>query len=248
MATQLDLQEQEQLDALKAFWNKYGNLVTWALVLVLGAFAAWNGYQYWQREQAQKAAGMFEELDRAAIAGDAEKAGRVFADLKQNFPRTAFAQQGGLLVAKTQAAKGLADPAKASLAWVAENGIEDEVRTIARLRLAALQADGKQYDEALKTLDAAKAAGFEGLVADRRGDTLMAMGKKPEARAAYQSAWAAMGEKVDYRRLVEAKLTALGAAPVPAAGAASAAVATAVTAVTSVTGAAPAAPAPGASR
>ena len=42
MATQLDLQEQEQLDALKAFWNKQGNLITWALVLVLGAFAAWK--------------------------------------------------------------------------------------------------------------------------------------------------------------------------------------------------------------
>jgi predicted negative regulator of RcsB-dependent stress response len=225
MATQLDLQEQEQLDALKAFWKKQGSRITWALVLVLGAFAAWNGYQYWQREQASKAAAMFEELDRAALAGDAEKAGRVFADLKQNFPRTAFAQQGGLVAAKAQAAKGLADPAKASLTWVAENGIEDEMRTIARLRLAGLQADGKQFDEALKTLDAAKAEGFEGLVADRRGDTLMAMGKKPEARAAYQAAWAAMGEKVDYRRLVEAKLTAMGAAPMAAAGAALAAAA-----------------------
>jgi predicted negative regulator of RcsB-dependent stress response len=225
MATQLDLQEQEQLDALKAFWNKQGTLITWALVLVLGAFAAWNGYQYWQREQANKAGAMFEELDRAALAGDAEKAGRVFADLKQNFPRTAFAQQGGLVAAKAQAAKGLADPAKASLTWVAENGIEDEVRTIARLRLAGLQADGKQFDEALKTLDAAKAEGFEALIADRRGDTLMAMGKKPEARAAYQAAWAAMDEKVDYRRLVEAKLTAMGAAPTAAAGAASAAAA-----------------------
>jgi predicted negative regulator of RcsB-dependent stress response len=223
MATQLDLQEQEQIDALKAFWNKQGTAITWLLVLVLGAIAAWFGYQNWQREQGQKAAAMFEELDRAAAAGDAEKAGRVFADLKASFPKTASTQQGGLLAAKVQASKGQNDPAKASLAWVAENGIEDEVRTIARLRLAGLQADAKQFDEALKTLDGAKAEGFEGLVADRRGDTLMAMGKKAEARAAYQSAWAAMGEKVDYRNLVEGKLTAMGASPKPAAGAASAA-------------------------
>ena len=59
MATQLDLQEQEQLDALKAFWKQQGNLITWVLVLVMGGFAAWNGWQYWQREQAQKAAAMF---------------------------------------------------------------------------------------------------------------------------------------------------------------------------------------------
>ncbi|MDO9071801.1 MAG: tetratricopeptide repeat protein [Rubrivivax sp.] len=223
MATQLDLQEQEQLDALKAFWNKQGNLITWTLVLVLGAFAAWNGWNYWQREQALKAGAMFEELDRAAAAGDADKAGRVFADLKQRFPGTAFAQQGGLTAAKVQVAKGQADAAKATLEWVAQNGAEDELRTIARLRLAAVQADAKQYDEALKTLDAAKAAGFEGLVADRRGDVLLAQGKKDEARAAYQLAYKAMDEKVDYRRLVEAKLTTLGAAPEAAASAAAAA-------------------------
>ncbi len=227
MATQLDLQEQEQLDALKAFWNKQGNLITWTLVLVLGAFAAWNGWNYWQREQALKAGAMFEELDRAAAAGDAEKAARVFADLKQRFPGTAFAQQGGLTAAKVQVAKGQADAAKATLTWVAENGAEDEMRTIARLRLAAVLADAKQYDEALKTLDGAKAEGFEGLVADRRGDVLLAQGKKDEARAAYQAAYKAMDEKVDYRRLVDAKLTTLGAAPAAASAPATSAAATA---------------------
>jgi predicted negative regulator of RcsB-dependent stress response len=224
MATQLDLQEQEQLDALKAFWNKQGNLITWTLVLALGAFAAWNGWNWWQREQALKAGGMFEELDRAAASGDADKTGRIFADLKDGFPRTAYAQQGGLLAAKLQAAKGQTDAAKASLTWVADNAVEDEMRTIARLRLAAVQADAKQYDQALKTLDAAKGESFEALVADRRGDVLLAQGKKDEARAAWQVAYKAMAERADYRRLIEAKLTAIGAAPdlpVPAAPAAS---------------------------
>jgi predicted negative regulator of RcsB-dependent stress response len=213
MATQLDLQEQEQLDALKAFWNKQGNLITWVLVLVLGAYAAWNGWNWYERDKSGKAAAMFEELDRAASSGDAERTARVFSDLKERFPATAYAQQGGLLAAKLQAAKGQADGAKASLAWVAENGVETEMRTIARLRLAALQGDAGQFDEALKTLDAAKAEGFEALVADRRGDILMAQGKKDDARAAWQAAYKAMGEKVDYRRLIEAKLTSVGAPP-----------------------------------
>jgi len=213
MATQLDLQEQEQLDALKAFWNKQGNLITWTLVLVLGAFAAWNGWQWYQRDQAVKAGAMFDELDRAARAGDPDRAGRVFTDLKERYPRTAFAQQGGLLTAKAQFDKGQADAAKASLAWVAENAVEEEMRTVARLRLAALQAEAKQYDEALKTLAAAQVPGFDGLVQDRRGDILLAQGKADEARAAYQGAYKAMGERVDYRRLIEAKLIALGAAP-----------------------------------
>ncbi len=226
MATQLDLQEQEQLDALKAFWNKHGNAITWLLVLVLGAFAAWNGWNWLQARQGAQAGAMFDELERALRDGNAERAGRVFADLRERFPRTAFAQQAGLAAAKLQFDKGQADAARASLAWVADNGVEDEVRTIARLRLAGLQADAKQFDAALKTLDAAKAAGFEGLVADRRGDVLMAMGKPAEARAAYQAAYAALGSKLPYRNLVEAKLTTLGAAPgaaVAPAGGASAA-------------------------
>ena len=223
MATQLDLQEQEQLDALKAFWKQQGNLITWTLVLVLGAFAAWNGWQYWQRTQAAKAAAMFEQLDRAAAAGDAQLAGRIFTDLRERFPRTAFTEQGGLTAAKVEAAKGQVDAARASLTWVAEHAVEDEMRTVARLRLAAMQADAKQYEEALKTLDAATAPTFAALVADRRGDALLALGRKDAARAAYRAAYRAMDEQVVYRRLVEAKLTELGAAPAASAASASAA-------------------------
>ena len=221
MATNLDLQEQEQLDALKAFWKRYGNLVTWLLVAVMAAFAAWNGWNWWQRDQAIKSGAMYDELERAAQAGDAAKTARIFADLKERFPRTAFAQQGALATAKLQFDKGELDAARDTLSWVAEKGIEEEIRTVARLRLAALQAEAQQYDAALKTLDAATAPTFEALVADRRGDVLAAHGRPELARAAYQTAWAAMSDKVDYKRLVEAKLTSMGAAPAPAASAAS---------------------------
>jgi len=81
------------------------------------------------------------------------------------------------------------------------------------LRLAGLLLQAKDYDAALKQLDAAKAPTFAALVADRRGDVLLAQGKADEARVAYQAAWKAMDEKVEYRRLIDAKLTALGAAP-----------------------------------
>lgn len=255
MATSLDLQEQEQLDAVKAFWNKYGNIITWLLVLVLGGFAAWNGWQWYQRDQANKAGALFDELDRAAAAGDAEKTARAFADLRQRFPGTAYAQQGGLIAAKVQFEKGKPDDARAALTWVAEQAKEPEMRTVARLRLAALLAEAKQYDEALKALEAAKAEGFEALVADRRGDVLMLQGKKDEARNAWQVAYAAMGEKVEYRRLIDAKLTAIGAPPgaasAPAAGpagtAASAASAAAPT-TSPAAASAPAKPAPAASK
>ena len=223
MATHLDLQEQEQVDQLKAFWQQYGNLITWTLTLALAGFAAWNGWNWWQREQSAKASAMFDELDRVAAAADAERTGRVFADLKERFPRTVYAEQGALLAAKVQAEKGQADAALASLAWASENAAEDEIRIVARLRAAGLLIDKKQYDAALAQLDAAaqgkNAKEFEGLVADRRGDVLMAQGKQADARKAFEAAYKAMDEKLEYRRLVDAKLTAMGAAPAAAASA-----------------------------
>ena len=213
MANALDLQEQEQIDELKAFWKQYGNLITWAITLVLLAFAGWNAWGWYQRDQAAKAASMFEELDKAAVAGDADKAGRVFTDLKTRFPGTTFAEQGALLAAKLQYDKGQLDNAKATLGWLADNAGEDEYRTIARLRLAAVLMDSKQYDEALKQLAGATAPSFAALVADRRGDVLLAQGKKDEAKSAYQAAYKAFDAKLDYRNLIQAKLTALGAAP-----------------------------------
>lgn len=217
MANELDLQEQEQLDELKAFWKQYGNAVTWVLTLALLGYAGWNGWGWWQRDQAARAGVMFEALDRAAQAGDAERTGRVFDDLKERFPRTAYAQQGGLLAAKVALARGQPEPAKAALAWVGEHAIEDEYRSIAHLRLAGVLLAAKQYEAALAQLGAVKAPEFAALAADRRGDVLLAQGKRDDARAAYAAAYQAMDEKLDYRRLVDAKLTALGAAPALAA-------------------------------
>ena len=213
MATHLDLQEQEQVDALKAFWQQYGNLITWALVAALLVYSGITGWQWWQREEATKAGAMFDELDRAVNAGDADKAARVFGDLKERYPRTAFAQQGGMLAAKLQFDKGKAEDARASLGWVIEHAVEDEYRILARLRLAALLLDAKQYDDALKQLDAVPEGPFAAMAADRRGDVLLAQGKRDAARAAYERAYKLMNDKVDYRRLIDAKLTALGASP-----------------------------------
>jgi predicted negative regulator of RcsB-dependent stress response len=221
MATPLDLQEQEQLDALKAFWKTYGNLITWALIAVLGSYAAWNGWQWYQRDQGSKAGAMYDELERAAQTGDVERTQRIHDDLKQRFPRTTFAQQGGLALAKLQVEKAQVDKARETLGRVAEHGGQDELKALARLRLAGVLLDAKQPEEALKQLASVPGKAFEALVADRRGDVLLAQGKREEAKAAYQAAYRAMDERQVLRRLVDAKLTALGAPPEAASAAAS---------------------------
>ena len=216
MAKHLDLEEQEQLDELKHFWKQYGNLITWALIAVLGTFAAWNGFQYWQRTQAAQSAVMFDEIERAVQAGETERIERALADMKDRFGSTAYAHQAGLLVAKTHLEKGNADAARSALAWVAEKATDPGYQAIARLRLAGILLEKKSYDEAVLQLSGVFPKDFEGLVADRRGDILMVQGKKAEAKTEYEKAWKALDERADYRRLVEVKLNALGVDPVAA--------------------------------
>ncbi|MBT9474700.1 tetratricopeptide repeat protein [Polaromonas sp.] len=213
MAKHLDLEEQEQLDELKHFWKQYGNLITWSLIAVLSAFAVWNGYQYWQRNQAAQAAVMYDEVERALKSGDLARVDRSFADMKDRFSRTTYAQQAGLLAARAHYDKGNVDASRAALTWVAEKSSDEGYQAIAKLRLAGLLLDKKSYDEALQQLSGNFPKDFAALAADRRGDILVAQGKKTEARAEYEKAYSGLEDRVEYRRLVEVKLNALGVDP-----------------------------------
>jgi predicted negative regulator of RcsB-dependent stress response len=217
MANHLDLEEQEQLDQLKHFWKQYGNLVTWALVVVLAAYAGWNGYQYWQRNQSTQAAAMYDELERVSRQGDLAKVDRAFGDMKERFSGTVYAQQSGLLVARLNYDAGKVDAAKTALAWVVDKSSDESYQAIARLRLAGILADAKSYPEAMAQLAGSFPAEFAGLVADRKGDILTLQGKPLDAKIQYQNAYKALDERTEYRRLVEIKLNALGVDPQPAA-------------------------------
>jgi hypothetical protein len=111
--------------------------------------------------------------------------------------------------------------AKTQLQWVIDQSGEDELKQIARYRLAEVQFDEKQYDDALRTLDARHDDAFGGLYADLRGDILAAAKRVDEARVAYGNALAKLDTKSQYRNYVEVKLNALGGplTPSTAAGA-----------------------------
>jgi predicted negative regulator of RcsB-dependent stress response len=229
MAQHLDLEEQEQLEELKHFWKQYGNLISWILIAVMGSYAGWNGYQYWQRGQATQSSAMFDEVERAALDSDTSKLDRALADMKDKFARTTYAQQAALLAAKTYHDRGNIEAAKSALAWVAEKSSDPGYQAIARLRLAGELAQAKAYDEAAKQLASPFPKEFVALAADRLGDIYLLQGKKVEARAEFEKAYKAFEDQVEYRRLVEVKLNALGVDPKAAAtvGAAPAAVASA---------------------
>ncbi len=210
MANQLDLEEQEQLDQIKHFWKQYGNAITWVLIAILASFASWNFYQYWQRSQASQAAALFDEVERSIQSTDTAKIDRVFADMKDRFASTTYAQQSGLLVAKQYVAVGKLDSAKAALTWVSEQSSDSGYQALAKLRLAGILMESKNFDGALSLLSGSFSAGFEALVADRKGDVMTLQGNKPQAISEYEKALQLFDLRTEYRRLVEVKLNALG--------------------------------------
>jgi predicted negative regulator of RcsB-dependent stress response len=215
MANHFDLEEQEQIDAIKHLWKQWGNLVTWLLIAALCAYAAWNGWQYWQRRQAAQAAAVYDQLERAVQSGDNARLERALADLQNSYGRTTDAARGALLAAKVLNDKNQPAQAKAALTWAADKASDDGLQAIARLRLASLQIGEKAYDAALQTLAASFPPPYVALAADRRGDALLLQGKRSEAAAEFGKAYQGLNADTasDYRRLVGFKLNALGIDP-----------------------------------
>ena len=213
MANQLDLEEQEQLDQLKHFWNQWGNLITGLLIVVLGAVAAWNGYHYWQRGQAARSAAMFDEMNKAVAAGDMAMAQRTFSDMKERYATATYTQQAALAFARQASDKGDIDVAKAALQWVVDKSKDEGYASIARLRLANIYFDGKDYSQAQALLDGVEDDAFAALVADRKGDIFLAQNNLTQAKAAYAQAYQKLEERAQYRRVVQVKLNALGVDP-----------------------------------
>ena len=205
-----DLEEQEQLATIKAWWNQYGNLVTWVVTAALLAFAGWSGWKYYQRDQAGKAAMLYEEIIKAAESKDQSKVARAAEDIKDKFSGTPYAQMGALTAAKSAFDANDLKSTKSHLQWVVDHGKSDEFKAIARIRLAGVLLDEKAYDEGLKMLVWDFPEQFAALVADRKGDLLFAQNKLDEARQEFQTALDKTEIKNPARQLIQLKLDALG--------------------------------------
>ncbi len=209
MAT-YDLDEQERLDELKAWWKRWGTLVMIGLAVAIAGAAGWR---YWQNRvvtQSLEAASVYEQLTQSLAANDAKAAREAGAVLIEQYKGTAYAPRAALLLARLNVGAKDLKSAQAQLEWAAANSKEPAVRDLARLRLAGVQLDQKQYDAALKTLSATHSDAFAFRFHDLKGDVLLAQDKPTEARAAYQAAFGKMAEDNPYRNIVELKLDALG--------------------------------------
>lgn len=204
-----DLEEQEQLAALRAWWKEHGGAILLGVTLVVAAFGAWNGWLWYQRSQAAQAAVLYDTLQKAARANDLKATRDAAGAILENFPRTAYASLAALVSAKVQFQAGDLKTARAQLQWVLDNARSDEIRSVAALRLASVLLDDGEPDAALKVLESKPLPGFETLFESRRGDIYLAQKKRSEARTAYNAALE-KAEPGTLRETLRIKLEALG--------------------------------------
>jgi predicted negative regulator of RcsB-dependent stress response len=205
-----DHQELEQLEELKSWWKEYGNLVILAALgcaLVIAGYQGWRHYRY---TQGVAAATFYEQLDQAERSGDRNKVRDLASRLTADYGSTPYAAYAALSAARASFESGDLADAKSRLTWVVENAREDAVKDIARLRLAGVLLDEKNYAEALKWMERKPAESMSGLYADLKGDILVAQGNRAEARNAYQLALDKSERGSPYRATIQLKLDSLG--------------------------------------
>lgn len=205
-----DLEEQEQIDAIKAWWKDNGNTVLLGVALFVAVVGGMQGWRYYQHKQTMQAATLYDLLQNADAGHDVKSIRDVAGKLMDEYPRTGYASRAALLAAKANYESGDAKSAQAQLQWTLDHAKSAEIKDAARLRLAGVLLDGKNYDAALKLLEAPHDAGFDGLYADLKGDVLAASGKAAEAKTAYRQAIEKLDANSGYRGVVQMKLDALG--------------------------------------
>jgi len=213
----LDLEEQEQLDQLKAFWQKYRNLITSVVTAALFAYAGYNGYQWWRTSQAAAASQLYETMVTAINKGDKDQTLLAADDLQKQFSSTPYAAMSSLVAAKIAADAG--DSAKAIdyLRWATKNASDQGYLALAKLRLTAQLIElgtEKDFAEADAILKEKPVSGFEALWSERRGDWYLAQKNTADARKSYEAAWKQLNDSKEFpeeaRRLLKVKLDAVG--------------------------------------
>jgi predicted negative regulator of RcsB-dependent stress response len=205
----LDLEEQEQVDELKALWKKYGAYITRGVIAFFVLYGLFQGWGYYQTKQSLGASELYQSivvLDEKNTKDILEKSQKLIDD----FSGTPYAGRAAILFAKASYLDGNKDKAKEKLDWATSHAKESATESIALIQLGQILVEEKKYEDALKKVNDVENEGYLGLSNDLKGDILNAMGKKEEAKKAYLEALKRFGPKDPYAKFTQEKLESLG--------------------------------------
>ncbi len=208
-----DLEEQESIDQMKAWWEKWGTPITAAVCVVCLGFAAWNGWNWYQRNMAAEAAGAYVQLQNAVYQDDVKNVESISNGLMEEYGSTVYAPMAALTSAAAQAKAGNLAGAEKRLRWVIDESRFTEYNTVARIRLAGLLLNEGKLDEAMQMLDGAQPTDMQiAMLEDRRGDIFFAKKDYAQARTAWEKALKAGTTGTTIGAVVTMKIGALPAA------------------------------------
>src|SRR3546814_387003 len=147
-----DLEEQEKIDAIKAWWDRYGTFTMVLVFIVAAGFAGWRGWQWYQNHQASQAMGYFEALETAAGQTGDDAVVRIkaaSATLRSDYASSGYTPRAVLVAAHALEGRGDLDGAREQLQWLVTDGSAPALEPIARVRLAGIPMQQKHYDEGL---------------------------------------------------------------------------------------------------
>ena len=204
-----DLEEQEQLDEFKAWWEKNGKMAINVVLAALIGYASYTVYNFYQNKKAVEASELYQALVTTEITKTADIKTQS-AKLMDSFSGTPYAGRAAVFAAKANFAANDDKSAKAQLEWATKNATEGAVKAIAGLQLAGLLFEQKSYDDALTVLSAISDKGYEGLKANMQGDIYLVQGKQADAKKAFEIALQNLDAQGKLHQYTQQKLESLG--------------------------------------
>ena len=181
--------EEQQLEAIKKWWKENSSVVIMGVAIGITAIAGWQFYQTSRLNHMENASVLYEQT--LMQSDNPDKMSDQLAtvnQLKAEFDDTPYASLAALITAKQQLAKGSTEKAEQLYRWVVENATQDEIKYLAKTRLARLLLTLEKPDEALKLLNEPYPSSYEAMVLELKGDVLLIQGNKTAARQAYVKA------------------------------------------------------------
>ena len=183
-----DLSEKEQLEKFREWWSEYGAYVIGGIVIGAGLLFGISQYKAQQLNARLAASTAFESLVEAVADGNLDEAEAIAAEIQTEYEKTTYAGQSGLAMARLYMDKNRDQDAADALLAVVESDASDELRHVARLRLARIYLYQEKAQDVVDLLTAEDTAAFAAAYGEVLGDAYTALEQFSEAQQAYQAA------------------------------------------------------------
>lgn len=197
--------DEEQVAALKQWWDKNGTTLIIALVIFLAGVLGFRSWQDYKTSQGESASVIYQQMSDQ-LESDPDKAMELGLRVVGDYPSSGYASMASLAMGKITLQRGELDASAAHFSSVMKGAGNPELKQIARLRLARILLAQDNFDEAMNTISVGEPGSFRAEYDEVKGDIYLAQGNRQEAREAYANALSGYGNVTSKRELMQMKV------------------------------------------